>query len=70
MQLTFVNVILLNRTGMVKVSNVSFKTHIFVERLFTPLTLLLNLSLRDVKSETVFLLDSSESARSILSLAF
>ena len=70
MHLTFVNVILLNRTGMVYVSNVSIKTHIFVERLFTPLALLLNSSLRDVNSETVFLLDSSESARSILSLAF
>ena len=70
MHLTFVNVILLNRTGMVNVSNVSIKTHIFVERLFTPLALLLNSSLRDVNSETVFLLDSSESARSILSLAF
>ena len=70
MHLTFVHVVLLNRTGMVNVSNVSIKTHIFVERLFNPLALLLNSSLRDVNSETVFLLDSSESARSILSPAF
>ena len=67
MHLTFVYVILLNRTGMIDVSNVSHWEHILIKQLFTSLALLFNLSLLGVSSETeiLFFSDFSESARSI-----
>ena len=70
MQLTIVYVILLNRTGMIDVSNVSMETHIN-QTIVPLLALLFNLSLRDVSIEIkiLFLSDFSESARSVISLA-
>ena len=66
MHLTFVYVILLNRTGMIDV----ICEHILIKRLFTSLALLFNLSLLGVSSEIeiLFFSDFRESARPIISL--